>query len=108
MQRGCLSSLHTGEKRRKKGRPSRKVYNFRPGFLRRGVPKGNGVCYTIVLKIWVSAGGGGAVKRKKGIGLLLAALLGLLLSGCMFSSSPEAMYRLPNLPNESSELREQI
>lgn len=48
------------------------------------------------------------MKRKKGIGLLLAALLGLLLSGCMFSSSPEAMYSLPQLPNEYTELREQI
>lgn len=48
------------------------------------------------------------MRGKKGIGLLLAVMLSLLLSGCMFSSSPEDMYSLPQLPNEYTELRGQI
>lgn len=46
--------------------------------------------------------------RKKGIIWVCCVLMGLLLSGCVFSSSPEDMYSLPQLPSEYTELREQL
>ena len=49
------------------------------------------------------------MKHIKEIGCFAAcAVLLLLLSGCMFNSSPEDMYELPQLPEEYSALREEI
>ena len=45
---------------------------------------------------------------KRGMMWVCCAMMGLLLSGCMFSSSPEDMYSLPQLPSEYTELREQL
>ena len=45
---------------------------------------------------------------KRGILGACCALLGLLLTGCVFSSSPEDMYSLPQLPSEYTELRDQL
>lgn len=46
--------------------------------------------------------------RGKHIGLLLAAVLPLLLSGCMLSASVEKLYVLPQLPEEYEDLSAQI
>ena len=46
--------------------------------------------------------------RGKHIGLLLAAMLPLLLSGCMLSASVEKLYVLPQLPEEYEDLSAQI
>ena len=45
---------------------------------------------------------------KKTLCLSFCALLTLLLSACMFNSSPEEMYELPHIPEEYAALRESI
>ena len=45
---------------------------------------------------------------KKTLCLTACALLTLLLSACMFNSSPEEMYELPHIPEEYATLQEKI
>ena len=45
---------------------------------------------------------------KKTLCLTVCALLTLLLSACMFNSSPEEMYELPHIPEEYAALQEKI
>ncbi len=40
--------------------------------------------------------------------LLIGAMLSLMLSGCMFNSSPEDMYELPQFPDEYAALRDMV
>ena len=45
---------------------------------------------------------------KKVAALAACAALSLLLSGCMFNSSPEDMYELPQIPDEYAALQEMV
>jgi len=45
---------------------------------------------------------------KKTVSLAVAVMLSLLLCGCMFNSSPEDMYELPQFPDEYAALRAMV